>query len=530
MNKEMIISSSGHETMAAILEDDEVVEIFVERSKSRGVAGNIYKGRVSKVLPGMQCAFVDLGLERDGFLYVSDVIDPVEAMDGVDASDTDADGDADGQAAEGSGQRVGNGSARGRGRRRDRDRSGPEQKIEKLLTAGQEVMVQVVKEPLGTKGARITSHASIPGRFLVFMPTVDHIGVSRKIASREQRGRLRRIVRDFRTEHGMSGGVIIRTAAADRPKEDIINDLTYFHELWLETLQKQDSRRAPAVIHREESLVAKLLRDLLTEDFSVIRIDDAGEHQKAVKLVERIMPDLVSRVQHYDKKFPIFEEYGVQSEIDKALRSKVWLKSGGYLVINQTEALVAIDVNTGRYVGKRTGRLEDTIVKTNLEAAKEIVRQIRLRDLGGIIVLDFIDMEERKNRQKVYQEFAQEIRRDRSPSKAVQVTEFGLIITTRKRVKQSLERQLTDPCPYCSGSAVVKSTSTVCFEILAELRKVSGDLNGHRVQLRVNPDVARALKAEERGVLKEIERTLGKEISLRPDAQLHHEQFDVMAM
>ncbi len=530
MNKEMIISSSGHETMAAILEDDEVVEIFVERSKSRGVAGNIYKGRVSKVLPGMQCAFVDLGLERDGFLYVSDVIDPVEAMDGVDASDTDADGDADGQAAEGSGQRVGNGSARGRGRRRDRDRSGPEQKIEKLLTAGQEVMVQVVKEPLGTKGARITSHASIPGRFLVFMPTVDHIGVSRKIASREQRGRLRRIVRDFRTEHGMSGGVIIRTAAADRPKEDIINDLTYFHELWLETLQKQDSRRAPAVIHREESLVAKLLRDLLTEDFSVIRIDDAGEHQKAVKLVERIMPDLVSRVQHYDKKFPIFEEYGVQSEIDKALRSKVWLKSGGYLVINQTEALVAIDVNTGRYVGKRTGRLEDTIVKTNLEAAKEIVRQIRLRDLGGIIVLDFIDMEERKNRQKVYQEFAQEIRRDRSPSKAVQVTEFGLIITTRKRVKQSLERQLTDPCPYCSGSAVVKSTSTICFEILADLRKVSGDLNGHRVQLRVNPDVARALKAEERGVLKEIERTLGKEISLRPDAQLHHEQFDVMAM
>ena len=220
----------------------------------------------------------------------------------------------------------------------------------------------------------------------------------------------------------------------------------------------------------------------------------------------------------------------MQAEIDKALRSKVWLKSGGYLVINQTEALVAIDVNTGRYVGKRTGRLEDTIVKTNLEAVTEIVRQVRLRDLGGIIVLDFIDMEERKNRQKVYQAFEQEIRRDRSPSKAVQVTEFGLIITTRKRVKQSLERQLTDPCPYCSGSAVVKSTSTICFEILAELRKVSGDLNGHHVQLRVHPDIARALKAEEREVLKEIERTLDKAITLRPDAQLHHEQFDVMAM
>ncbi len=522
MNKEMIISASGHETMAAILEDDEVVEISVEREKSRGVAGNIYKGRVSKVLPGMQAAFVDLGLERDGFLYVSDVIDPMASIDGIEADAESAPGEAP-AAAEG----QGNGGSRGRGRGRDRANDQP---IDKLLTAGQEIVVQVVKEPLGTKGARITSHVTIPGRFLVFMPTVEHIGVSRKIVSREQRGRLRRIVREFRAEHDMPGGVIIRTAAADRPEEDILSDLTYFHELWSDTLKKSESRRAPAVVHREESLVAKLLRDLLTDDFTAIRIDHRGEYRKAVKLVQRIMPDLVSRVHHYDKNFPIFEEYGVQSEIDKALRSKVWLKSGGYLVINQTEALVAIDVNTGRYVGKRTGRLEDTIVKTNLEAAKEIVRQIRLRDLGGIIVLDFIDMEERKNRQKVYQTFEQEIRRDRSPSKAVQVSEFGLIITTRKRVKQSLERQLTEPCPYCSGSAVVKSTSTICFEILAELRKVSGDLNGHHVQLRVNPDVARALKSEERGVLKEIERTLDREVTLRADAILHHEQFDVTAM
>ncbi len=521
MNKEMIISASGHETMAAILEDDEVVEISVERDKSRSIAGNIYKGRVSKVLPGMQAAFVDLGLERDGFLYVSDVIDPMASLDGIET---------EGVAGEPPAPPDGQGSTGARGRGRGRDRNASDQPIDKLLTSGQEIIVQVVKEPLGTKGARITSHVTIPGRFLVFMPTVEHIGVSRKIVSRDQRGRLRRIVRDFRAEHEMPGGVIIRTAAADRPEEDIVSDLTYFHELWSDTLKKSESRRAPAVVHREESLVAKLLRDLLTDDFSAIRIDHRGEYRKAVKLVQRIMPDLVSRVHHYDKNFPIFEEYGVQSEIDKALRSKVWLKSGGYLVINQTEALVAIDVNTGRYVGKRTGRLEDTIVKTNLEAAKEIVRQIRLRDLGGIIVLDFIDMEERKNRQKVYQLFEQEIRRDRSPSKAVQVSEFGLIITTRKRVKQSLERQLTEPCPYCSGSAVVKSTSTICFEILAELRKVSGDLNGHHIQLRVNPDVARALKSEERGVLKEIERTLDREVTLRADAILHHEQFDVTAM
>ena len=530
MNKEMIISASGHETMAAILEDDDVVEISVERDKSQSVAGNIYKGRVSKVLPGMQAAFVDLGLERDGFLYVSDVVDPMAAMD-VDSGETDPDGEEEPPAADPPTQAKGSGgNGSGRGRGRDRDRNSPEQPIDKLLTAGQEIIVQVVKEPLGTKGARITCHVTIPGRFLVFMPTVEHIGVSRKIVSREQRGRLRRIVRDFRAEHSMPGGVIIRTAAADRPEEDIISDLSYFHELWSDTCKKAESQRAPAVIHREESLVAKLLRDLLTDDFSAIRIDHRGEYRKAVKLVQRIMPDLVARIHHYDKSFPIFEEYGVQSEIDKALRSKVWLKSGGYLVINQTEALVAIDVNTGRYVGKRTGRLEDTIVKTNLEAAKEIVRQIRLRDLGGIIVLDFIDMEERKNRQKVYQTFEQEIRRDRSPSKAVQVSEFGLIITTRKRVKQSLERQLTAPCPYCSGSAVVKSTSTICFEILSELRKVGGDLNGHRIQLRVNPDVARALRAEERGVLREIERTLDRRVTLRPDAVLHHEQFDVMAI
>ena len=253
MNKEMIISTSGHETMAAILEDDQVVEVFVERDQSLGAAGNIYKGRVSKVLPGMQAAFVNLGLERDGFLYVADVIDPLASMDGIDADD-DGDGDAEPDTKNGGGApSAGSGGGRGRGRGRGRDRNQSDLPIDKLLTAGQEIVVQVVKEPLGTKGARITSHVSIPGRFLVFMPTVDHIGVSRKIASRDQRGRLRRIVRDFRTEHGMPGGVIIRTAAADRPEEDIISDLTYFHELWTETVKKGENRRAPVCIHREES-------------------------------------------------------------------------------------------------------------------------------------------------------------------------------------------------------------------------------------------------------------------------------------
>jgi ribonuclease G len=520
MTKEMIVSSNGHETMVAILEDDLVAEIFVERERHRGVVGNVYKGRVSKVLPGMQSSFIDLGLERDGFLYVADVIDTLDEFDKLSGDDED----------EAGGNANGGGSApKGRPERDRQDR--PQQKIEELLKEGQEIIVQVVKEPLGTKGARLTSHVTMPGRFLVFMPTVDHIGVSRKIESREERSRLRGIVREFREAHGFTGGVIIRTAAGGRPKEDILGDLDAFHKIWTEMRQRNESSRAPAVLYQEQSIVSRLLRDLLTEDFQAIRIDNAREHQKVLELVGRIMPSLAPKVKHYAKPFPIFDEYGVQAEIDKALKSKVWLKSGGSIVINQTEALVAIDVNTGRFVGKKTaGRLEDTIVKTNLEAVKEIVRQIRLRDLGGIIVLDLIDMEDKKNRQKVYQAVELELKKDRSPSKALQVSDFGLVIITRKRVKQSLERVLTEPCPYCSGTGVIKSSSTICYEILSEVRKVGPDLNGHRLLLRVNPDIARALKEEEQAVLKDLKQSIGKDVTIKADTQLHHEQFDVMAV
>jgi Rne/Rng family ribonuclease len=573
MNKEMIISSTSHETRVAILEDDQVVEVFIEREQSRGVVGNIYKGRVSKVLPGMQSAFVDLGLERDAFLYVSDVISPTEesleedddssagrvgAGGGQEASEAEAtsqNGGADAQPSENGRDPLasppppgpdlsrvddaapagagGGGGRSGRQDRpgRDRERTPPSAKIEDLLKERQEVVVQVVKEPLGTKGARITSHLSLPGRFLVYMPTVDHIGVSRKIESRDERRRLRTIVQRFREQSGLPGGVIIRTAASHRSEEDIVADLTYFQQVWNEIQRKRESERTPAVLFREESLVTKLLRDLLTEQFTAIRLDDETEYRRVVALVSRIMPNSVGRVKHYNKDYPIFDEYGVQSEIDKALRSKVWLKSGGYIVINQTEALVAIDVNTGRYVGKKTaGRLEDTIVKTNLEASREIIRQIRLRDLGGIIVLDFIDMEEKKNRQKVAQSVEQELRKDRAPSKAVQVSDFGLIIITRKRVKSSLERQLTEPCPYCSGTGAIKTSATICYDILTEVKKVSADLDGYSLVLRVNPEIARALKEESRSVFRELETSVGRSVTIRSDEQLHHEQFDLMAI
>src|SRR5436309_9002059 len=329
MQKEMIGSSNGHETMVAILEDDEVAEVFVERERQRGVVANVYKGRVSKVLPGMQSSFIDIGLERDGFLYVADVVDTMEEFDKLESGEDEPNG-----------------------KERERDRPAP--KIEELLKEGQEILVQVVKEPLGTKGARLTSHVTMAGRFLVFMPTVDHVGVSRKIESREERSRLRGIVREFRESRGFTGGVIIRTAAASRPKEDIVKDLEAFHTIWTEIRRKIESQRAPAVVYREQSLVGKLLRDLLTDEFQAIRIDNAQEHQRVLELVERILPNLAPKVKLYTKPFPIFDEYGVQAEIDKALKSKVWLKSGGSIVINQTEALVAIDVNTGRYVGKKS--------------------------------------------------------------------------------------------------------------------------------------------------------------------------------
>src|ERR1700720_200678 len=290
MTKEMIISSNGHETMVAILEDDLVAEVFVERERQRGVVGNVYKGRVSKVLPGMQSSFIDIGLERDGFLYVADVIDTMEEFDKLESSDED--GVEPGRAS------------------RDRERDKPQAKIEELLREGQEIIVQVVKEPLGTKGARLTSHVTMPGRFLVFMPTVDHIGVSRKIESREERQRLRGIVREFRETHGFTGGVIIRTAAGGRPKEDIVSDLEAFHKIWLEIRQRMESSRAPAVVYREQSLVGKLLRDLLTEEFQAIRIDHALEYQRVLELIERIMPALAPKVKLYSKPYPIFEEYG----------------------------------------------------------------------------------------------------------------------------------------------------------------------------------------------------------------------------
>ncbi|QQS46444.1 MAG: Rne/Rng family ribonuclease [Acidobacteriota bacterium] len=399
--------------------------------------------------------------------------------------------------------------------------------ISDLLREGQEIIVQIAKEPIGQKGARITSHIALPGRYIVYMPTVEHIGVSRKIGTDDERMRLKKTLHQLRAEAGISGGFIVRTAANGCPLEDLREDMQYLIRTWTDIRRRAERAKAPAIAHRDLDLVQRILRDQLSSDFTAIRVDNEFEYERIVDFVNRFAPKLVNRVKLYTKDVPILEHYGIQSEIDKAVKPRVWLKSGGYIVINQTEALVAIDVNTGKFVGK-SNRLEDTIVKTNLEAAKEIVRQIRLRDLGGIIVLDFIDMEERRNRHKVMQALEQELKSDRSPSKILQFNDFGLVAITRKRVKQSLERTLCTPCHYCGGGGMVKSAQTICYEILSESRRVSKEIDSHNeVILRVNPEVAKALRSTERDIMNEIEAHLGGVVTIKSDPTVHQEQFDI---
>ncbi|MGP8173660.1 MAG: Rne/Rng family ribonuclease [Terracidiphilus sp.] len=396
--------------------------------------------------------------------------------------------------------------------------------ISDLLKPGQEILVQIAKEPIAKKGARITSHIALPGRFLVFMPTVSHIGVSRKIASDEERQRLKRILVHERGE--TSGGFIVRTAAEGASEEDLRADLRMLINLWKEIKQRSESSKSPALIYHDLSLIERILRDQVSSNFSHIWVDSEADYERIVRFLNRFSPSLVRRVKLYTKETPLFEHFGIQDEISKALRSKVWLKSGGSIVINQTEALVAIDINTGKYVGK-SARLEDTIVKTNLDAVPEIVRQIRLRDLGGIIVIDFIDMDDRKNRFKVLAALEEALKSDRAPTKVLQFNDFGLVAITRKRVKQSLERTLSVPCPTCQATGMVKSPTTVCNEIYTELRKMKKHFEGADVLLRVNPETVKVLKGNSGSWLTEFEELVGKNILVKSDATLHPEQFDI---
>jgi ribonuclease G len=493
MARDLIVSTNPQETRVALLEDGVVSELFLEREAQRGIVGSIYRGRVTRVLPGMQSAFVDLGLERDAFLHAADVFEELPenllTADEMTAA-----------------------------------RSAP---IEERLHEGQEVVVQVLKEPMGTKGARITSHVSLPGRYLVLMPTVEHVGVSRRITDEEERRRLKTILKQVRGERG-GGGLIARTAGQGKTPEAFLRDGRYLSRTWDEVRALASRQRAPVLLYREPSLVERLLRDLLSEDVASIRLDDPRAFERVLEVVRALEPALAPRVRLHTGPTALMDECGVSAEVDRALRSKVWLPGGGYIVINQTEALVAVDVNTGRFVG--TSQLEDTLLKANLDAVREIVHQIRLRDLGGIIVVDFIDMEERRSRREVLRALEQELHKDRSPTKLLSVNEFGLVIITRKRVKQSLERLLMQPCPYCSGSGQVKSVSTVCAEIYDEMRKLAPDMRGQKLVLRVHPEVARAFAGAEAAVLRTLSDLVGGDIAVHGDPLLHQEQFDLVPL
>jgi ribonuclease G len=417
------------------------------------------------------------------------------------------------------------GRSESRDDRRDDRRSQPT--ISDLLREGQEILVQIAKEPIAKKGARITSHIALPGRFLVYMPTIEHLGVSRKIESSNERGRLRGLIQRIRQEEDVpSGGFIVRTAGIGNSEEDLRQDARYLVRTWQDIKKKTEKTRSPVLVHQDLDIVQRLLRDHLSDDFAAIRVDSEEEYLRTVEFINRIQPKMVNRVKFYTREQPILEAYGVQEEIEKALKPRVWLKSGGYLVINQTEALVAIDVNTGKFVGKGNARLEDTITRTNMEAVDEIARQIRLRDLGGIIVLDLIDMEDRRNRHKVSQALQEALSTDKSPTKVLSFNDFGLIIMTRKRVKQSLERTMCSPCDYCEGAGWIKSPQTVCYEILAEARRLSKELDDVRqTTLRVHPEVAKTLRSSENTVLEEIEAYLGN-VDLTADPHIHQAQFD----
>ena len=412
----------------------------------------------------------------------------------------------------------------GGGRRFRRRESAPVPLISDLLKEGQEILVQIAKEPIGKKGARITSHIALPGRFLVYMPTVNHTGVSRKISSEEERQRLKRIILSER-ENG-HGGFIVRTAAQSASEEELRADIRFLKGLWQDIKNRTENSKPPALIYHDLNVVERVLRDQVTSDFNVIWVDTEPEYERILRFFNRFQPNMVKRVKLYTKETPLFEQFGLTEEMNKALKSKVWLKSGGYIVINQTEALVAIDINTGKYVGK-TQRLEDTIVKTNVDAIKEIVRQIRLRDLGGIIIIDFIDMDERRNRQRVMQALEEELRHDRAPSKTLQFNDFGLVAITRKRVKQSLERTIGAPCPYCQSTGYVKSVTTICNEIYVEMRKIAKHLEHEDVMLRVHPEVAKELKSNNAKLLNEMEEMTKRTIIVKSDPAVHQEQFDI---
>jgi ribonuclease G len=503
MKQEIFINSTPQESRIAIMEDGLLAEFLIERKEEMGIAGNIYKGKVARVLPGMQAAFVEIGMEKAGFLHASDFFAVPEESQALPPPGDDVEFD-------------------------EAPKPPPHSRrlpLEKRVSRGQEILVQVAKDPLGTKGARVTSHISLPGRYMVFMPQTKHIGISRRIESEEERKRLREIAHTIGTTHG---GFILRTACEGRTKREIQRDLAFLAKLWKRIRKKAETMAAPALIHQDLDLITRTIRDFFTTDTEQVVIDSPKDHRRVVDFVHQFMPRLKSKIILYGEPKPLFEHHGIEEKIEKAVERRVWLRSGGYIIIERTEALTAIDVNTGRFVGKRNQ--EDTILKTNLEAAQEVVRQLRLRNVGGIIIIDFIDMEKEANRKKVYEALKEALKKDKARSNILKISELGLVEMTRQRSRESLENQLLSPCPYCEGRGRIKSSVTIAYDVLRAIKRQQADLtDGKNIIVRLHPDVANFLYDEKTNSLDNLEREINHKIIIKVSHELRHEQYEISA-
>lgn len=574
VSEQLIVNVTDFETRVALIEGGMIVEVMIERNRDRGIVGNIYLGKVQRVLPGMQAAFVEIGTERAAFLYVGDVVSEPPEEDDEGAEDVhpevSAIGDEDtvvtevtavgapsgesiseegsfgddapiedaavehelddttraaGVAAQSSipGQRnaIVLESEAGR-RRRKRKQQRVRKKIEELLSPGQTILVQVTKDAIGTKGPRVTCNISLPGRHLVFMPTHAHVGVSRRITDAEERQRLRELLESLAPE---GGGFVVRTVSEGLSKEKLSADVEFLVSLWRDVQARSQVLSAPSLVQPELDIVLRSARDAFTTDVEKFVLDDASTFERLQRFTELLDPALAQRISLYEGKEPIFDYYGVETELSRAMSRKVWLKSGGYLVIDQAEALTAIDVNTGRFVGKRN--LDDTILRTNLEAVKEVAYQLRLRNIGGMVIIDFIDMEIEEHRERVLQSLNEALKRDRARCNVIRLSELGLIEMTRQRTRESLGRQLTETCWYCEGRGVLKSKRTVVYDIFRALERQAKRFTEPVVVVHAHPEVVDVMYDEEGAALAAIEERSAKRIIVRPRGSFHQEQFDI---
>jgi ribonuclease G len=513
VSKRIVVNVGLLETRVAVQERNLLTELYLERHRHRSIVGSVYKGTVTNVLPGMQAAFVDIGLSKDAFLYAGDYTANLTAAPTAMLAGAEDDADPDAEGGEGE-----------EGEEPKREASGP---IEEMLSRNQEVLVQVSKESLGTKGARVTSFISLPGRYVVYMPQARHVGVSRRIRDERERDRLRAALRGLKLP---PGGFILRTNAEGKGEEEFAHDVEFLSRLWSQIQARFEQAKAPAALHEEMDLTFRVVRDLFSPEVDEFVVDDRAAYDKCVGYVQALVPALEERVRLYTERAPIFDAFGIEKDIEKALRRRVWLKSGGYIVIDHTEALVSIDVNTGKYVGKRD--FEQTVLKINLEAATEVVRQIRLRDLGGIIIIDFIDMEVAEHREQVYKAVKRALAEDKARTNVLEISELGLVEMTRKRVRQDLRALLTQSCPTCRGGGVVKSNETlateICRAIQAKAAAEAPAAEGREIVVRVHPDVAGYLEADGRPDLERLQTGLEVKITVQAASnQAQREEYEL---